>query len=85
MPRPKLLLLPLLLVALAACDPYAPTEYSAPAGPSGVRVSGSAAIGVSSDGLLSNSYGGSGPPPGRTPAEREARQKYYQGPRGNEF
>lgn len=28
---------------------------------------------------------GSAPPPGRTEAERSARRKYYQGPRGDEW
>ncbi|MFV0512458.1 MAG: hypothetical protein ACK5MY_02305 [Jhaorihella sp.] len=72
-------LLPFLLLGLAACEP------GVNAGSSGIRVGGSAAIGVSSDGVMPDRFGGSGPPPGRTPAEREARHKYYQGPRGDEF
>lgn len=28
---------------------------------------------------------GNAPPPGRTEAERSARRKYYQGPRGDEW
>lgn len=76
---PAIRLLPFLLLGLAACQP------DSTGGSSGIRVGGSAAIGLSSDGSMSNRFGGSGPPPGRTPAEREARQKYYQGPRGEEF
>lgn len=73
------LIVPFLFAFLAACDPYA-------TGSTGVRVSGSAAVGVSTGGsVASERYGGSGPPPGRTPAEREARKTYYQGPRGEEF
>lgn len=75
----RLLLPAALFLALPACDPSLTT------GSSGVRVSGNAAIGIGSDGSYLNRFGGSGPPPGRNPSEREARQKYYQGPRGNEL
>ncbi|MCB1362741.1 MAG: hypothetical protein KDK02_01375 [Rhodobacteraceae bacterium] len=76
---PAIRLLPFLLLGLAACEP------GATGGSPGIRVGGSAAIGLGSDGAMANRHGGSGPPPGRTPAEREARHKYYQGPRGEEF
>jgi hypothetical protein len=33
----------------------------------------------------SGSWGGAGPPPGRTASERAARKEYYRGPRADEF
>lgn len=64
-------------LTLAGCDGT---------GTSSVRVSGNAAVGVSTgDSYYGEGYGGSGPPPGRTAAERQARKDYYRGPRGLEW
>lgn len=72
-------ILPTAFLALAACGSTGGT------GPD-IRVSGSAAVGASTGGV--SGHGGpigSGPPPGRTASERQARKDYYRGPRGDEF
>ena len=76
------LLLPLALLALIGCDPS-----GGGGGSPSVRISGDAAVGISSNGSGDIVYGGGlgGPPPGRTEAERQARRQYYRGPRGREF
>jgi hypothetical protein len=68
------LVLPAVLVLVAGCTANG-----------GASLSGSGAIGVTTDGFYAQGHGGSGPPPGRTQAEREQRKDYYRGPRGDEF
>lgn len=67
------------LMALAACEP----GYSA--ADNGVRVGGSVAVGVSTGGEYGADRFGTGPAPGRTAQERQARKDYYRGPRGDRF
>ena len=68
------------LVLLAGC------ENGGGGGTTNASIGGSAAIGVSSGNLDTDiARGGSGPPLGRTAAERQARRDYYSGPRGFEF
>ncbi len=68
----------LALLVLAGCEPGG--------GGANVTVGGTVAVGVSSGSGTSVSYrGGVGPPPGRTPTERQARRDYYRGPRGDHF
>lgn len=58
-----------LVICMAALSACQPTTSS------------SVNVGFSSPGFAV----GSAPPPGRTEAERSARRKYYQGPRGDEW
>ena len=72
------LMLTLLALALVACG-------AGGGGGTNVNISGSGVVGVSSGGDYGFYGGGSGPPPGRTASERQARKEYYRGPRGQEF
>lgn len=63
----------LLLWALSACE--SSIDFKSP---KGIQVNNPQTP-------VSGPPGGVGPPPGRTPAERQARKTYYGGPRGEEW
>ena len=70
--------IPIALLSLAACQP---------GGTGGaIDISGHAAIGASSGSYQNYGHStGSGPPPGRTVTERQARKDYYRGGRAQDF
>lgn len=70
------LFLALLATGLAACSTTGPVTSA----------DGNAVGGFPADQAERLGSGAwAGPTPGQTPAERKARQQYYQGPRGNEW